>query len=165
LIATTIMPTSPFTLEWQSKAFDRLTVIELYDVMRLRMAVFVVEQHCCYQDADGLDPSCVHLLGRLPSGQLACYLRIVPPGLRYAEPSIGRVVVDGDIRGSGIGRALMARGIELTDETYPTGDIRLSAQKYLERFYQSFGFITKGDDYLDDGIPHVEMYRAKGHLR
>ena len=155
------MPIAPFTLEWQSKAFDRLTVNELYEVMRLRMAVFVVEQQCWYQDADGLDASCVHLLGRLPSGELACYLRIVPPGLRYAEPSIGRVVVDSHFRGSGIGRALMIRGIEITEATYPAFGIRLSAQKYLERFYQSLGFISEGDDYLDDGIPHVEMYRAK----
>lgn len=157
----TIMPVAPFTLEWQSKAFDRLTVNELYDVMRLRMAVFVVEQQCCYQDADGLDPSCVHLLGRRPSGQLACYLRIVPPGRRYAEASIGRVVVDSRVRGSGIGRALMTRGIELTDDKYPSVGIRLSAQKYLERFYQSFGFASAGDDYVEDGIPHVEMYRVK----
>ena len=155
------MPIAPFTLEWQSKAFDRLTVNELYDVMRLRMAVFIVEQQCCYQDADGLDPSCVHLLGRLSSGPLACYLRIAPPGLKYAEPSIGRVVVDSHFRGSGMGRALMTRGIEITEATYPTFGIRVSAQKYHERFYQSLGFISEGDDYLDDGIPHVEMYRAK----
>ena len=155
------MPIAPFILEWQSNAFDRLTLNELYEVMRLRMAVFVVEQHCCYQDADGLDASCVHLLGRLPSGELACYLRIVPPGLKYAEPSIGRVVVDSHFRGSGMGRALMTRGIEITEAAYPTFGIRLSAQKYLERFYTSLGFISEGDDYLDDGIPHVEMYRAK----
>jgi ElaA protein len=134
----TIMAIAPLTLEWQSKAFDRLTVNELYDVMRLRMAVFVVEQQCCYQDADSLDP---------------------PPGLRYAEPSIGRVVVDSHFRGSGIGRSLMTRGIEITSATYPTLGIRLSAQKYLDRFYRSFGFSTEGDDYLEDGIPHVEMYR------
>ena len=158
------MAIDPLKLEWLTKSFDRLTVNDLYDVMQLRLAVFVVEQQCWYQDADGLDASCVHLLGRLPSGELACYLRIVPPGLKYAEPSIGRVVVNSHFRGSGIGRALMTRGIEITEATYPTFGIRLSAQKYLERFYQSLGFISEGDDYLDDGIPHVEMYRAKSSL-
>lgn len=155
------MAIDPLKLEWLTKSFDRLTVNELYDVMQLRLAVFVVEQQCWYQDADGLDPSCFHLLGRLRSGQLGGYLRIVPPGHKYAEPSIGRVVVDKNFRGYGIGRLLMTRGIEITDDKYPAAGIRLSAQKYLERFYQSLGFDSTGHEYLDDGIPHVEMYRDK----
>ena len=153
------MPIAPLTLEWLTKAFDRLTVNELYDALQLRLAVFVVEQQCCYQDADGLDQQCFHLFGRLPSGRLVCYLRIVPPGHKYAEPSIGRVAVDKDFRGRGIGRSLMTRGIEITGDTYPTVGIRLAAQKYVERFYRSLGFTSTGDDYLEDGIPHVEMYR------
>jgi ElaA protein len=153
------MPIDPLKLEWLTKAFDRLTVNELYDVMQLRSGVFVVEQQCCYQDADGVDKSCVHLLGRLPSGQLACCLRIVPPGHKYAEASIGRVVVSSDCRGYGIGRSLMTRGIQITEDEYPALGIRLAAQKYLERFYQSLGFTKTSDDYLEDGIPHLEMYR------
>jgi ElaA protein len=155
------MPIAPLKLDWLTKAFDRLTVTELYDAMHLRLAVFVVEQQCWYQDADGLDQNCLHLLGRLPSGRLVCYLRIVPPGHKYAEPSIGRVVVDKNFRGSGIGTVLMTRGIEITVDKYPAIGIRIAAQKYLERFYRRFGFTSTGNDYLEDGIPHVEMYRPK----
>jgi ElaA protein len=155
------MATTAFHVEWVTKAFDQLTANELYDALRLRLAVFVVEQKCWYQDADGLDPSCLHLLGRLPSGQLACYLRIVPPGHKYQEPAIGRVVVHTSLRGRGIGTSLMKRGVEIVDAHYPAFGIRLSAQKSVEDFYRSFGFISTGHEYLEDGIPHVEMYRAK----
>jgi ElaA protein len=155
------MTSTPLTVEWVTKAFDQLTVDELYDAMQLRQAVFVVEQKCWYLDADGLDKSSVHLLGRLSSSQLACYLRIVPPGLRFAEPSIGRVVVDNGLRRHRIGTSLMMRGIELVEEHHPTSGICLSAQKYLEDFYRSFGFASTGHEYLEDGIPHVDMYRAK----
>jgi ElaA protein len=152
-------------VEWIVKAFGRLTPDELYDVMQLRQAVFVVEQQCCYQDADGLDKRSLHVLGTLPSGQLACCLRIVPPRLTYPEPAIGRVVVDKTLRRRGVGTSLMRRGIEVTGHEYPALGIRLAAQKYLERFYSSFGFCSAGDDYLEDGIPHVPMYRASGQLQ
>lgn len=153
--------TSPLTVEWLAKPFDQLTVDELYDVLQLRQSVFVVEQKCWYLDADGLDKQSFHLLGRLPSGQLACYLRIVPPGHRFNEPSIGRVVVDDSLRRRRIGTSLMTRGIELAEERYPAVGIFLSAQKYLEHFYRSFGFTSTGHEYLEDGIPHVDMYRTK----
>ena len=155
------MTTAPLTVEWITKTFDQLTVDELYDVLQLRQSVFVVEQKCWYLDADGLDKQSLHLLGRLPSGQLACYLRIVPPGHRFNEPSIGRVVVDNNLRRHRIGTSLMTRGVELVEERYPTFGIFLSAQKYLEYFYRSFGFTSTGHEYLEDGIPHVDMYRAK----
>jgi ElaA protein len=149
------------TVEWITKSFDRLTVDELYDVLQLRQAVFVVEQKCWYLDADGADKHSLHLLGRLPSGQLACCLRIVPPGQRFNEPSIGRVVVDSSLRRHRIGTSLMTRGIELVEESYPAFGIFLSAQKYLEHFYRGFGFTSTGHEYLEDGIPHVDMYRAR----
>ena len=155
------MTTTHLTVEWVTKRFDQLTVDELYDVMQLRQAVFVVEQKCWYLDADGVDKHCLHLLGRLPAGQLACYLRIVPPGHRFNEPSIGRVVVDTSLRRQGIGTSLMKRGVELVEDRYPAAGICLSAQKYLEDFYRSFGFTSTGHDYLEDGIPHVDMHRAK----
>src|SRR5262245_33887041 len=155
------MITSPLTVEWITRTFDQLTVDELYDVLQLRQAVFVVEQKCWYLDADGLDKQSLHLLGRLPSGQLACYLRIVPPGHRFNEPSIGRVVVDHNLRRYRIGTLLMTRGVELAEERYPTFGIFLSAQKYLEHFYRSFGFTSTGDEYLEDGIPHVDMHRPR----
>ena len=155
------MTTAPLTVEWITKPFDQLAVDELYDVLQLRQAVFVVELKCWYLDADGLDSDSLHLLGRLHSGQLACYLRIVPPGHRFNEPSIGRVVVDSSLRRHGIGTSLMTRGIELVEQRYPASGISLSAQKYLERFYRSFGFTSTGHEYEEDGIPHVDMYRAK----
>jgi len=154
------MSATPLDIALIEKPFDELTVHELYDVLRLRQAVFVVEQRCPYQDLDGLDPISLHLLARHSSGQLAGCLRIVPPGAKFAEPSIGRVVVDPGRRRHGIGAALMARGIELAGEMYPTLGIRLSAQKYLEDFYRSFGFARAGADYLEDGIPHVDMLRS-----
>ena len=153
------MSATPLNVTFSTKPFDELTVHELYDLLRLRQAVFVVEQQCAYQDADGLDGVSLHLLGKHPSGQLAGCLRIVPPGARFAEPSIGRVVVDPSMRRHGIGTALMTRGIEIASDTYPTFGIRLSAQKYLEDFYGSFGFVRTGADYLEDGIPHVDMFR------
>jgi len=155
------MTAAPLTVEWITKPFNQLTVDELYDVLQLRQSVFVVEQKCWYLDADGLDRQSLHLLGRLPSGQLACYLRIVPPGQRFNEPSIGRVVVDDNLRRHRIGTSLMTRGVELVEERYPTFGIFLSAQKYLEHFYRSFGFTSTDHEYLEDGIPHVDMYRAK----
>jgi ElaA protein len=155
------MTTAPSIVEWTTKSFDQLTVDELYEVLQLRQAVFVVEQQCWYLDADGVDRQSLHLLGRLPSGQLACYLRIVPPGHKFNGPSIGRVVVDNSVRRHRIGTSLMTRGIELVEERYPTFGIALSAQKYLEHFYRSFGFTSTGHEYLEDGIPHVDMYRPR----
>jgi ElaA protein len=151
------MPTSPFALDWQSKAFDRLTVNELYDVMRLRIAAFIVEQQCCYQDADGLDISCWHLLGRT-SAEIVGYLRVLRPGQRYAEASVGRLAVDKRYRGTGLGRQLAEEGLRLVNRLYPGQPLRVTAQQYLERFYESFGFVRVGEPFSEDGIPHVEMY-------
>ena len=153
------MNSTPSNIALIAKPFAELTGLEVHDVLRLRQAVFVVEQQCPYQDADDLDPISLHLLARHSSGQLAGSLRIVPPGARFAEPSIGRVVVDHSVRRHGIGTALMTRGIEVTSHTYPTMGIRIAAQKYLEDFYRSFGFASTGIEYLEDGIPHVEMLR------
>jgi ElaA protein len=153
------MNATPSNITLSGKPFAELTVLEVYDVLRLRQAVFVVEQQCPYQDADGLDPISLHLLARHSSGQLAGCLRIVPPGARFPEPSIGRVVVEQTMRRHGIGTAVMTRGIEMANDSYPTLGIRISAQTYLEDFYRSFGFASVGIEYLEDGIPHVEMLR------
>ena len=132
---------------------------DLYDALALRSQVFVLEQNCVYLDPDGLDRQSWHLLGRDGQGALQAYLRTVDPGLKYDEPSIGRVITSAQARGTGLGRALIAEGVKRCDEAWPASAIRISAQAHLARFYGSFGFETVGEAYLEDGIPHVEMLR------
>lgn len=141
-------------LVWHDRAFAELTLAELYAIVVLREQVFVVEQACVYQDADGLDPIARHLWAARGDA-IAAYLRIVPAGAKFAEPSIGRVIVAPEERGTGLGRALMARGIAAIGG----GPIRIGAQAHLERFYGELGFRRASDDYDEDGIPHLEMLR------
>ncbi len=130
----------------------------------LRQRVFVVEQHCPYLDTDGRDRFSHHLCGWNEQGRLCAYLRIVQPGQRFVEPSIGRVVTDPSVRGQGLGKELMRRGMEWCGELYPGLPVRISAQQYLERFYADLGFVTDPAlaPYDDDGIIHVEMTRRAG---
>lgn len=146
-------------LHWAWSRFDDLGVRALYDALQLRTRVFVVEQQAIYLDADGADPLSWHLFGRDDAGVLQAYLRLVDPGVKYAEPSIGRVITAPEVRGSGLGRALMAEGLAGAARWWPGQGIRISAQSRLRRFYADFGFVAVGDDYLEDGIPHVEMLR------
>jgi ElaA protein len=125
--------------------------------------VFAVEQQCAFLDADGLDHDAWHLLGwsgRGARAELASYLRVVDPGLKYAEPSIGRVISAPEVRRNGAGRRLMAEGLARCLATWPGQGIRIGAQARLEAFYASFGFATVGEPYIEDGIPHLEMWRA-----
>lgn len=147
-------------LEWKLKQFQLLTPEELYALMRLRQEVFIVEQNCAYLDADGKDEYCHHLSGFNSNGELIAYARIVPPGISYAEVSIGRVITSLKYRRGGFGKELMERAIEETGKLYP-GAIRIGAQKYLQRFYEGFGFKQEGEPYLEDGIPHIIMVRQK----
>jgi ElaA protein len=146
-------------LQWRFARMEELSGREWYEVTVAREAVFVVEQDCAFQDADGADPDCWHLAGRL-DGKLAAYCRIVPPGLKFAEPSIGRVLTTQAGRGTGAGRALMAEAIRRCEALYPGRAIRIGAQQYLERFYGAFGFATVSEPYDEDGIAHVIMLRA-----
>ncbi|MFK7967304.1 MAG: GNAT family N-acetyltransferase [Burkholderiaceae bacterium] len=152
-------------LRWQWSSFQALNVLELHELFALRADVFVVEQDCVYQDVDGLDPLAWHLLGWAStkgpgaSEQLAGYLRVVWPGQKYEEPSIGRVVTARAWRGRQLGRALMTEGIENTLRQYPGSAIRISAQQHLSRFYGSLGFVESSSPYDEDGIPHVQMFR------
>lgn len=139
--------------------FDRLTPRQVHDVLQLRERVFIVEQRCAYLDADGLDPKCWHGLGTLPDGSLVATARLVPPGLAYEEPAIGRVASSPDHRRAGFGRRLMQEAIRETRRLYPGQDIRIGAQRYLERFYGSLGFVPVGEPYDEDGIPHIHMLR------
>jgi ElaA protein len=145
-------------LAWQFAKMEEFSSREWYEVTVAREAVFVVEQDCAFLDADGADPACWHLVGRL-GAELAAYCRIVPPGLKFAEPSIGRVLTTGAGRGTGAGRALMDEAIARCERLFPGRPIRIGAQQYLERFYGGFGFATVSEPYDEDGIPHVTMLR------
>ncbi|MBI3283881.1 MAG: GNAT family N-acetyltransferase [Burkholderiales bacterium] len=147
-------------LHWQCSPFAELSNTQLHAIYAARCAVFVVEQHCPYQDIDGLDPACRHLIAWTADNQVAAYLRIVPPGLTFAEPALGRVLSTADWRGSGVGKQLIANGIDALRHIYPEAAIRIGAQAYLEKFYGGFGFRTVSEVYLEDDIPHVEMLLA-----
>ena len=151
------MSTSP--LCWHFRRFEALSLDDLYDALALRSAVFSVEQACAYLDPDGLDRDSSHLLGRDGAGVLHAYLRVVDPGVKYAEPSIGRVVTSPALRGTGLGRKLFAEGLSRCTAAWPGQGIRISAQAHLDRFYASFGFEPVGAIYLEDNIPHLEMLR------
>jgi ElaA protein len=140
------------------KAFDDLTPHELYEIMRLRNEVFVLEQLCVYQDADNKDQRSHHLMIK-DNGKLIAYARLLPPGVSYPEMSIGRVISSPEYRRKGAGRLLMQKAIEGCHELFGEGPIRIGAQLYLTKFYESFGFVRSGDVYLEDNIEHIEMER------
>ncbi len=146
-------------LHWTWLRFEALSVHDLYDVLALRSRVFSVEQACAYQDPDGADRRCWHLLGRDGAGVLQAYLRGVDPGVKYADASIGRVVTAPEVRGTGAGRTLVAEGLRRMADAWPGQALRISAQAHLRHFYAGFGFVAVGDEYLEDDIPHIEMLR------
>jgi ElaA protein len=143
-------------LKWQWCRLGELSAEQLYAVLAARVAIFVVEQNCAYQDLDGLDGDAEHLIA-WSGTEVAGYLRVLAPGTRFADPSIGRIITTQPFRGSGHGRELVAKGIERTRLRYPGRPVRISAQQYLEKFYGAFGFATVSEPYLEDNIPHVEM--------
>ena len=145
-------------IRWVLKSFNDLTPDELYAVMRLRIEVFVVEQNCVFQDLDNKDQNCLHFMG-WNDEMLYAYTRIVPPGVAYDLPAIGRVVTSSKARGSGLGRTLMEKSITETKKLYGNTDIKVGAQLYLKNFYTSLGFIQSSGTYLEDGIEHIEMIK------
>lgn len=146
-------------VNWQDLSFQQLSRDQLYAILNARVAVFVVEQDCPYQDVDGLDADGIHVIGTSDNGEVLAYARILPPGKRFAEPSIGRVLTAAAGRGRGLGRELMERSLSVAGEHFPGQAIRISAQQYLEDFYRSLGFETVRGPYSEDGIPHLEMVR------
>ena len=146
-------------LHWTYKPFDALTPAELYAIMQLRNEVFVVEQNCVYQDADNKDAPSFHLCG-WDKNILVTYCRIIPPGIAFAEASIGRVVTAGVYRKTGTGRELMQRAIKATLQQFNCRQITIGAQLYLKTFYTSLGFKQTSSTYLEDGIEHIEMLYA-----
>ncbi|MCE7061085.1 GNAT family N-acetyltransferase [Dyadobacter sp. CY343] len=149
-------------LDWHFKTFDELSTHELYQMLRLRTEVFVVEQRCCFLDMDNKDQLCHHLLG-YRNGVLVAVSRIVPPGISYEHPSIGRIVVSASARGIGAGVELLNVSIEKLERLYGKAEIRIGAQLYLKRFYESFGFMQSSVPYLEDEINHIEMTRRAGY--
>ncbi len=141
------------------KAFSELTLHELYNILQLRSEVFVVEQDCVYQDIDGKDEQALHVLG-YENGELAAYTRCFAPGIYFKEAAIGRVVVRDSKRKKQYGHEVMKASIKAIKEYYSTDSIRLSAQTYLIKFYESHGFKITGEGYLEDGIPHIGMIKA-----
>lgn len=143
---------------WRGYSYAELNTDTLYQILALRTQVFVVEQDCPYQDMDGLDQAAWHLCG-VQGTELVAYLRLLAPGVKYTEPAIGRVIVSAGQRSSGLGRELMEQGVQAAERHYPGKGIRLSAQSHLQSFYASIGFQPEGDEYLEDGIPHIEMFK------
>jgi ElaA protein len=150
------MSTETFT--WRH--FSELSTTELYALLKLRSLVFVVEQNCVFLDLDGHDAASQHLLMHDDRGQLIGYSRLLPPGEKYAEPSIGRLVVAPEVRSTGAGRRLMAESVRGARERYPAQANLIWAQYHLEHFYASFGYVTMSEPEPEDGILHVKMRLA-----
>jgi len=138
------------------KAFHELSPDELYQIMRLRIEVFVIEQQCFYQDADNKDQHCHHVM-LLNNNELAAYARIVPAGLSFEEVAIGRVITSAKVRGTGAGKILMEKAIQTCRELFGNVPIRIGAQTYAKAFYAALGFEASGTEFMEDGIPHIEM--------
>lgn len=153
------VPPCPQGLTWQCLAFEQLSVAQLYALLQLRSAVFVVEQTCVFQDMDGADTACHHLLAWGAEGQLWATARLVPAGLKYPEASIGRVATAPAARGLKLGHPLMARACAELTGLWGPQPIRIGAQAHLQHFYGRHGFNTASEPYLEDGIAHIEMLR------
>lgn len=147
-------------ITWYHKHFKELNTTELYQILQLRNEVFIVEQHCPFQDLDDKDLKCYHLIGfDTESQKVMAYTRIVPAGISFEEASIGRVITSPLARKGGIGKQLMNKSIELLEEFYGGVSIKIGAQLYLKKFYESFGFQQVEEVYLEDGIEHILMIK------
>ena len=152
-------------IQYTCVPFKQLTVSQLYDIMALRQLVFAVEQNCPYLDADGKDRYGWHLMARDTSqlneegdGELVAYTRLLPIGVSYPDyASIGRVVNSPKVRGKGVGKILMQESIKWMNQLYPNEPVKIGAQTYLLAFYTSWGFVSTGEEYLEDNIPHTIM--------
>lgn len=145
-------------IHWKIKSFESLSVDEIYDVLKLRSAIFVVEQNCVYLDLDGKDKVALHLLGEF-EGKIVAYSRLFKPGISFDNASIGRVVVDANYRSRKWGHDLMREAIQGIKNHFGESKITIGAQLYLKKFYESHGFIQTSEMYLEDDIPHIEMKR------
>ena len=142
-------------INWHIKHFNELSINEFHDLLQLRLEVFVVEQNCVYQDLDGKDPISFHVLGEDLNGKVVATTRIIP--INELKVVVGRVVVNSAQRKDGIGKELMEETIQGITRLFGDVQINISAQKYLLNFYLSLGFVATENEYLEDGIPHIEM--------
>ncbi|RZJ63683.1 MAG: GNAT family N-acetyltransferase [Flavobacterium sp.] len=147
------------SIKFEIKRFNELSLLELYQLLQLRSNVFVVEQDCVYPDLDGKDEKAIHLLGMF-EGKVAAYCRIFEPGYYFDNASIGRVVIGAQYRDRKWGHILMQEAIAAILEAYNTTSVTISAQLYLKKFYEGHGFVQVGEEYLEDGIPHIRMERG-----
>jgi ElaA protein len=146
-------------LQFKIKRFNELSTQELYEILQVRSEVFVVEQNCVYQDVDGKDQKAIHVLGYYEE-DLAAYCRLFDAGDYFEETSIGRVIVSPKHRDKKLGHELMQTAIEAVEKAFNTTKITISAQLYLQKFYESHGFIQTSEMYLEDDIPHIEMKKS-----
>ncbi len=149
---------------WKIKTFEEFTVPELYNVLKARINVFVVEQNCPYPDLDDYDQKAVHIWAE-QDGEILANCRIFDKGIKYPEASIGRVLTTEKARGKNLGKQLIAYALEAIEARFRTDEVRISAQDYLLRFYGEFGFEDTGKKYLEDDIPHTEMFYRKNQKR
>ncbi|WP_027382988.1 GNAT family N-acetyltransferase [Epilithonimonas caeni] len=147
-------------VDWKIKTFSELTTTELYEIIKARVNVFVVEQDCPYPDLDDYDQKAIHLWAE-DNGEVLAYCRIFDKGIKYPEASIGRVITTEKGRGKGLGKQLIAYAIDIIENRLRTSEVRISAQDYLLKFYSGFGFQETAKKYLEDNIPHTEMFRTK----
>jgi ElaA protein len=148
-------------IQWEVKPFRQLAIDTFFELLQLRVDVFVVEQQCAYRELEEYDrhQETRHLSGRSEGGKLIAYARLLPPGLRYSETNLGRFVVRADSRKKGIGHQLLESALQESARCWSHTPIRISAQDYLQAFYAQYGFVRVSDVYLEDGIPHVEMVK------
>ncbi|MEL4025133.1 GNAT family N-acetyltransferase [Lysinibacillus endophyticus] len=147
-------------MNFQLKTFNELTTTELYNILKERTDVFVVEQNCPYPEVDGKDLQSYHLF-KEENGEIIAYLRILPPGVSYPELSIGRVLVKEDYRGQKLAQQMMEEALSYITSELKETTVKIQAQHYLEDFYRSFGFEVISEVYLEDGIPHIDMLLKK----
>lgn len=147
-------------MNWTTYHFDEFSAKKLYEILKLRVDVFIVEQNCPYPELDGLDQESIHM-DYTENGRVLAYARLVPAGVKYDLPSIGRVIVHPDARSRGLAKELLTRSIDYIFSEWEPEEIQLQGQVYLQKFYESFGFVPISEAYDEDGIPHVDMKLGK----
>ncbi|MGB0910308.1 MAG: GNAT family N-acetyltransferase [Nitrospirales bacterium] len=148
-------------LVWKIQTYSNFSLDQLFDVLQLRVNIFVVEQQCAYPELDECDRHAEtrHLSGYDENGSLVAYARLLPAGISFSEVSVGRLVVRTDVRGQGVGHQLLQKTLDEAQKVWPGHVIRMAAQEYLESFYEHYGFRRVSDIFLDHGVPHVEMLK------